>query len=223
MQYCPLFSYGPGRCGDIGPLTAGLRRLQEGLRLQVAELKDQRQARRLFLECAAKYGLHANRPGSVRKLPAHNLCLFLEKNFFASLRVTTREEQFRFETVQEMWKLFAEPEKRVRTIGSIFERTILNLPDLRHPTDFFADVLPVLWYYLKREGELHIRPGSPHEVVDLSGLHDFLQFDGVNYVLAGSDLAAGASTSFELGCIFEIGRMIHEKGVRFKGLTGKKQ
>lgn len=70
----------------------------------------------------------------------------------------------------------------------------------------------------KREGAQHISPDSRHQVVDISGLYDLLQFDGTNYLVAGSDVVAGTAMSFEFGCIFEIGRMLHEKGICFKNL-----
>jgi len=71
---------------------------------------------------------------------------------------------------------------------------------------------------IKREGMLSFYDGSNHSVHDISRLYPLLQFDGTDYLIAGSDVIAGKARSFEFGCIFEIGRMLHEKGVCFKSL-----
>jgi hypothetical protein len=71
----------------------------------------------------------------------------------------------------------------------------------------------------KREGKLSIFPGSHHQAYDISGLYTLLQFDGTDYLISGTDTVAGKAASFEFGCIFEIGRMLHEKGVMFKHLN----
>ena len=64
---------------------------------------------------------------------------------------------------------------------------------------------------LNRAGILSVFPGSKHEVYDISGLYPIMQFDGTNFVISGTKEMIGKARSFELGCIFEIGRMLTEK------------
>ena len=67
---------------------------------------------------------------------------------------------------------------------------------------------------LKKEGILHIPEGS---ILDLSPMYDSFRFDGENY-LDNDGKIAFAANSFEFGVIYEIGRIIHSKGVRFLGI-----
>jgi len=68
---------------------------------------------------------------------------------------------------------------------------------------------------LKGEGSIHIHPCSSHSVHDISPLYDLIQFDGENFVKAGTNIVVGKPYSFEHGCIFELGRLIAEKNIEF--------
>ena len=71
---------------------------------------------------------------------------------------------------------------------------------------------------IKRTGILKIAPGSNHMVYDISGLYNMIFFDGIYYKwMETSDIIAKAA-NFEFGCIFEIGRLMHNLGVHFKGV-----
>ena len=69
---------------------------------------------------------------------------------------------------------------------------------------------------LKRDGIVTICKKSSHKIIDISPLYELLRFDGVNYLFQGTNKIVGEAASFEFGCIFEIGRLLHEKGIAFK-------
>lgn len=68
---------------------------------------------------------------------------------------------------------------------------------------------------VKGEGSIHIHPASSHTVCDVSPLYRLIQFDGVNFVKAGTNIPVGIPLSFAHGCIFELGRMIAEMNIDF--------
>lgn len=71
---------------------------------------------------------------------------------------------------------------------------------------------------MKRKGIIDISPDSHHHVMDISSLFSILRFNGTNYIIEGTDEIAGTSTSFEFGCIFEIGRLLYQRGICYKNL-----
>jgi len=64
---------------------------------------------------------------------------------------------------------------------------------------------------LKREGTLQITDGK---IYDLSPMYDKYRFDGINY-LDNTDKIAFKANSFEFGVIYETGRIIRRKGIKF--------
>lgn len=79
--------------------------------------------------------------------------------------------------------------------------------------------------YLSREGVLYITPDSQrrrHNIANLAPLYDYIAFDGENYIFTEENAVIGKANSFELGCIFEIGRMLHENGIQFKDVSLKR-
>jgi len=62
-------------------------------------------------------------------------------------------------------------------------------------------------------------PGETHhKVVNLAPLYELLIFDGTYYRLKRTEEIAGKALSFEFGCIFEIGRLLNERGIYFHDL-----
>lgn len=71
----------------------------------------------------------------------------------------------------------------------------------------------------KRTGSIHIQADSMHEVGDYTPLYPLLRFDGTNYLHMETGEVIGEAGSFEFGCIFEIGRLLVENGIRFHSLS----
>jgi len=68
---------------------------------------------------------------------------------------------------------------------------------------------------LKSEGTIEAGKGTPNHIYDVSGLYDFIEFDGLNYVSRRDKSILFKANSFEFGCIFEIGRLVEEKHISF--------
>jgi len=66
---------------------------------------------------------------------------------------------------------------------------------------------------LKREGVIH-----PTEMVNLASLYEKIRFDGTYYMDIESDQIIQAVKNFELGAIYEIGRLLIKSDITFLGL-----
>ena len=79
---------------------------------------------------------------------------------------------------------------------------------------------------LNRKYDLHSRiERDIGKTDDWSPLYTYIKFDGENYIFTGYgeeenlNEVIGKAPSFELGCIFEIGRILHENNIKFKGIS----
>lgn len=67
--------------------------------------------------------------------------------------------------------------------------------------------------------------GRNNDIIDWSPLYTYIKFDGENYIFTGYNEeeelheVIGKAPCFELGCIFEIGRILYKNGIRFHGIT----
>jgi len=75
---------------------------------------------------------------------------------------------------------------------------------------------------LKREGAIKFSKDCYHQILDISPLFELLRFDGTTYIIKETGEIAGKAMSFEFGCIFEIGRLLNERGICFHNLNNKK-
>ncbi len=66
---------------------------------------------------------------------------------------------------------------------------------------------------LKREGVIH-----PTEIVNLASLYEKIRFDGTYYKDIESDQIIQVVKNFELGAIYEIGRLLIKNDITFLGL-----
>ena len=79
---------------------------------------------------------------------------------------------------------------------------------------------------MSRQGKIGVTSqaiqSGRHTIINLAPLYEYIKFDGENYIFTGYGEeeqlheVIGKAPNFELGCIFEIGRLLHEKGVTFK-------
>lgn len=83
---------------------------------------------------------------------------------------------------------------------------------------------------MSRQGFLNITErsiGRNYDIIDWSPLYTYIKFDGENYIFTGYNEeeelheVIGKAPCFELGCIFEIGRILHKNGIRFHGIAIK--
>ena len=66
---------------------------------------------------------------------------------------------------------------------------------------------------LKKEGELRVGSDTRAAVYDMSGLLEFMYFDGTYYRKIADDIIMYKAANFEFGCIFELGRLIVENKI----------
>lgn len=71
----------------------------------------------------------------------------------------------------------------------------------------------ILCGFLKREGIIH-----PTEMVNLIPLYEKIRFDGTFYRDISSNQIIQEVSNFELGAIFEIGRLLVKNDIKFLGL-----
>ena len=64
-------------------------------------------------------------------------------------------------------------------------------------------------------------PQSEDYIGNIPEIYDCIKFDGDNYIRIDDNVVLAPALNFELGCIFEIGRMMHESDVCFKDLYRK--
>ena len=64
-------------------------------------------------------------------------------------------------------------------------------------------------------------PQSKNHTCDIPKIYDYIRFDGDNYIWKDGNIALTPALNFELGCIFEIGRMMHESGICLRDLLDR--
>ncbi len=70
----------------------------------------------------------------------------------------------------------------------------------------------------KGEGEIVIGKDMSHDIYDISNLYKHMWFDGIYYYKKSDNQKICKAKNFDFGCLFEVGRVIYDKGYCFSDI-----